>query len=135
MSVGRTTSNVEIRSLATSRRRSSSSAYSSRTLPLPTCVASDMNCFLLRGETAEPVECGVEIRDGCVQVEDVVQSGPIEPRGDLVVGSCELGEVALLVPGTHGVALHEAIRVSALQPALDEGEQQPVREEETVRRP
>src|SRR4029450_6212029 len=40
MSVGSTTSKVEIRSEATSSSRSSSSAYSSRTFPLPRCTAS-----------------------------------------------------------------------------------------------
>src|SRR3954453_10100905 len=79
ISVGRMTSNVEIRSLATSSRRSSSSAYSSRTLPLPTCVASDMYGFLLRSrEAADTVECGVEVGDGRVQIEDVGERGFVE---------------------------------------------------------
>src|SRR5262245_5978849 len=43
ISVGSTTSKVEMRSDATSRSRLSSSAYSSRTLPLPTCTASVMS--------------------------------------------------------------------------------------------
>src|SRR5882757_8079172 len=108
------TSNVEIRSLATSSRRSSSSAYSSRTLPLPTCVASDMDGLLLRDEAADTVERRVEMGDGCVQIEDVGERGLVEVRGDLRVGPDKLGEVALLVPRTHRVALDEAVRVGAL---------------------
>src|SRR5437899_216154 len=108
------TSNVEIRSLATSSRRSSSSAYSSRTLPLPTCVASDMNGFLLRDEAAETVKGGVEVGDGRVQIEDVGECSLVEVRGDVCVGTHELGEVALLVPRAHRVALHEAVGVRAL---------------------
>src|SRR3954468_58313 len=61
ISVGRTTSKVEIRSLATSSRRSSSSAYSSRTLPLPTWAASDMDGFLLPNERAQALEDGVDV--------------------------------------------------------------------------
>src|SRR5213595_3838358 len=78
ISVGRTTSNVEIRSLATSSRRSSSRAYSSRTLPLPTCVASDMRRFLLGGEATKTIEGRVEVGDGRVQVEHDVERGLVE---------------------------------------------------------
>ena len=62
ISVGRTTSNMEMRSLATSSRRSSSTSYSSRTLPLATCtVASDMDRCLLWLERVDPLEDGVHV--------------------------------------------------------------------------
>src|SRR5690242_13687772 len=84
ISVGRTTSNVEIRSLATSSRRSSSSAKSSRTFPLATCTtASGMNGFLLCGQSAETLEDGVDVPNGCLEVEDRVQ---IDARRDLGIG-------------------------------------------------
>src|SRR5205823_3321186 len=136
ISVGRMTSKVEMRSLATRSRRSSSSAYSSRTFPLPRCVAaSGMNGFLLRNEAADTVEGAVEMGDRRVQVEDGGESGVVETRADLAVGANELGEVAFLVPRLHGVALHELVRLRAIQAALDQRKQQPVREEEPVRGP
>ena len=75
ISVGRTTSNVEMRSLATSSRRSSSSANNSRTFPLPTWIAgaSDMNRLLLSDERAEALEHGVEMTDGGIEIEDCVE--------------------------------------------------------------
>src|SRR5262245_42181773 len=91
ISVGRTTSNTEMRSLATSSRRSSSRANSSRTLPLPTCsVASDMDRRLLGLEIAEPLEDGVHVTDGGVEVEDRVE---IDAVRDRAVGANELLEV------------------------------------------
>src|SRR5256885_2193924 len=110
MLVGSTTSKVEMRSQATSSRRASASAYSSRTLPLPTCrAASGMNGFLLRDETLEPVEDAVDVRDRRRQVEDVGECRLVELRSDLLVGPGECDEVALLVPGLHCVALHERV--------------------------
>src|SRR5919202_2358294 len=77
ISVGRTTSNVEMRSLATSSSRSSSSAYSSRTFPVPTwATASGMNGFLLPDERAEALEDGVDVADGRIEVEDGVEVDP-----------------------------------------------------------
>src|SRR5436190_177412 len=73
ISVGSTTSNVEIRSLATSSRRSSSRAYSSRTLPLPTWTTSGMNWFLLWREGAEPLEHGLHMTGVGGEVEDGVE--------------------------------------------------------------
>src|SRR5215467_8049659 len=75
ISVGRTTSKVEIRSDATSNRRCSSRAYSSRTLPLPMCSASGMDGLLLVGETAQPLEGAVEMGDRRVEIEDLGQVG------------------------------------------------------------
>src|SRR2546421_5697005 len=124
ISVGRMTSKVEMRSLATRSRRSSSSAYSSRTFPLPRCVAaSGMDGFLLRNEAADTVEGAVEVGDRRVQVEDPGERGVVETLADLAVGANELGEVALFVPGLHGVALHELVGLRALEAALDQREQ------------
>src|SRR4051794_24096952 len=135
ISVGSTTSNVEMRSLATSSRRSSSSAYNSRTLPLPTwTTASGMSRFLLLDEGAQAVEHGVDVRDGRARVEGCVECVGVELRADLGVGPDERAEVALLVPRGHSVALDDAVGVTAVEPRLDEGEQHTVREHEPVRR-
>src|SRR6266550_21051 len=91
ISVGSTTSKTEMRSLATRSRRSSSRAYSSRTLPLPTCrAASGMNRFLLLDEGVQAVEDGVDMTDGRVQVEDGVE---VDAARELAVRPDELGEV------------------------------------------
>src|SRR3954447_20696441 len=135
ISVGSTTSNVEMRSLATSSRRSASSAYNSRTLPLPTwTTASGMSRFLLLDEGAQAVEDGVDVRDGRARVEECVECVGVELRADLGVGLQERAEVALLVPCRHCVALDDAVGVTAVEPRLDEGEQHTVREHEPVRR-
>src|SRR3954449_1045847 len=75
ISVGRTTSKVEIRSLATSSNRSESSSKISRTLPLATWTAvSGMNGFLLAGhEGGQSVEDDVDVLEGVVQVEGGVE--------------------------------------------------------------
>src|SRR6185437_7535235 len=71
ISVGSTTSKVEMRSLATSSRRSASSSKISRTLPLATWTAvSGMNWFLLAGhEGGQSVEDDVGVRERVVKVE------------------------------------------------------------------
>src|SRR5439155_15582151 len=100
-----------MRSLATRSRRSSSRAYSSRTLPLPTCrAASGMNRFLLSDEGVQAVEHGVDVANGCVEVEDGVE---IHAARKLTVRAHELGEVGLLVPRAHRVRLHRAVGVVA----------------------
>src|SRR3954467_10848773 len=91
ISVGSTMSKVEMRSLATSKSRSSSSAYSSRTFPLPTCrAASGMYRFLLSDEGVETVEHGVDVTDGRVEIEDGVE---VDAAGQFSVAAHELGEV------------------------------------------
>ena len=77
----------------------------------------------------------VEVGDGRAEVEDARRARRRRGGRDLGVGADELAEVALLVPGAHRVSLHEAVRVVALEAALDEREQQAVREEEAVRGP
>ena len=70
------------------------------------------------------------------EVEDVVERGRVEVRGDLGVGADELAEVALLVPRAHRVALDEPIRLARARGRVSiEREQQPVGEEEAVRGP
>src|SRR4051812_38251793 len=106
ISVGRTTSKVEMRSLATSSRRSSSSAYSSRTFPLPTCAAtaSGIGRLLLSrsDERVQALEDGVDVTGVRLEREDRVE---VEPRRQLGVGADELPEVLLLFPRAHRVAL------------------------------
>src|SRR4051794_24619687 len=95
-SVGSTTSKTEMRSLATSSSRSSSTAYSSRTLPLPTCSASGMHGLL--PERAQALEDGVDVAHGRREVEDGVERGGREHVADLGGAAHERLEVALLVP-------------------------------------
>src|SRR5215475_8629672 len=124
ISVGRTTSKVEMRSLATSSRRSSSSSYSSRTFPLPTCVtASGMDCVLLSGELelAQPLEDGVDVACVPAEVEELVE---LDPAGDLVVRAHQLAEVLLLLVRAQRLPLHEAVGLVTLEPGLDQREQE-----------
>src|SRR5581483_6545630 len=115
-----------MRSLATSSRRSSSRAYSSRTFPDPTWTASGMDGLLL-----EAVEHGVDVLRVGIEIEHGVE---VDVRRDLVVCTHELAEVELFVPGSHGVSLHEPVRVVAAETGLDEGEQDALAEEEVVAR-
>src|SRR6476646_7775106 len=131
ISVGRTTSKVEMRSLATSSRRSSSSAYSSRTLPLPTWAVSGMACFLLPNEGAEPLEDGVDVTGVGGEIEDGVE---IDASCELTIGSNELAEILFLVPGPKRVPLDEAVSLVPVEPRLYECDQEPLAEEESVAR-
>ena len=78
--------------------------------------ASDMNGFLLRGETAQTVEA-------CCRGWRSSRRGRRRRRArrrracarDLGVGADERREVALLVPRAHRVALHEPVGVGALE--------------------
>src|SRR4249919_1447053 len=87
ISVGRTTSNVEILSLATSRSRSASSSKISLTLPLATWTASGMDGLLLSfgdllGEGAEAFEDDVDVPEGVVEVESGRQRLWVETGAD-----------------------------------------------------
>src|SRR5215203_4425607 len=134
ISVGRTTSKVEMRSDATSSSRSPSSAYSSRTLPLPTCRVSGIDGLPLSDERVQALEDGVDVTDGCCEVEDGFDAVRPERVCDRIVGADEVAEVALLVPCAHRMRLHEPVRLVSRQARLDEREQQPVAEEEVVAR-
>src|SRR5688500_2193188 len=130
ISVGRITSNVEIRSEATSSRRSSSSAYSSRTFPLPRCTAtSGMDVLLAQG--AEPLEDDVDVPRVRAEVEDGVE---IDTGGDFVVGTRERREVDARVPGTDRVSLPAPGGVDTPETRVDEREPQPLAEVEAMAR-
>src|SRR3954447_6350760 len=133
ISVGRTTSNVEIRSLATSNRRSWSSANSSRTLPLPTWIAgaSDMDRLLLSGERMQALEHGVDMANGCFEIEHGVE---VDLLGDLGICGDEGAEVALFLPRLHCMPLHEAVRLIPRDARFDEREEEPVAEHEAMAR-
>src|SRR5688572_290789 len=110
ISVGRTTSKTEMRSLATRSSRLWSSAYNSRTFPLPTWRASDMNGLL--SERAQAIEHGVDVAGEGGEIEDCLQ---VDARRDLRVRPDELAEVALFFPGAHRAPLDEAVGVGALE--------------------
>src|SRR5262245_20758405 len=131
ISVDSTTSKVEIRSLATSRSRSSSSAYSSLTFPLPTCAASGMDGLLLPDERAQSLEDSVDVACVSSEVEDGIE---IDAAGKLPIGPHELAEVLFLVPGAECVTLDEPVCLVPGQPRLDQREQQTLAEEEAVAR-
>src|SRR4249919_4133126 len=122
ISVGRTTSNVEMRSLATSSRRPASSSNSSRTLPLPTwTAASGMDWLLSWGESGKPLEHSVDVPGVPAEIEDHVE---IDPARDRLVRSDELAEVPLLLQRLNRVRLDQPVRGVALEPGLDEREQE-----------
>src|SRR3954451_6773012 len=101
ISVGSTTSKVEMRSLATSSNRSSSIVKSSRTLPLATCTRVSDTDFLL-GELVQTVEDGV----GVARIGAEVEYGrEVDAAGDALVGGDELLEVEVLIPGAERVLL------------------------------
>src|SRR5262249_43225672 len=131
ISVDSTTSKVEVRSLATSRSRSSSSAYSSLTFPLPTCAASGMDGLLLPDERAQSLEDSVDVACVSSEVEDGIE---IDAAGKLPIGPHELAEVLFLVPGAECVTLDEPVCLVPRQPRLDQREQQTLAEEEPLAR-
>src|SRR5437867_4378907 len=115
ISVGSTTSKVEMRSLAVSRRRLPSSSYSSRTLPLPTWTASGMDALLL--ERVEPLEDGVHVTGVGGQLE---HGREIDAARELGVGGGELAQVEPFVRGAQCVLLDELVRVVASESGFDE---------------
>ncbi len=82
-------------------------------------------------ERAQPVEDGVDVDRVRAEVEDLVE---VDASRDLAVGAHEHREVELLLPCAHCVPLHEPVRDVPRQAALDEGEQQPLAEEQPVAR-
>src|SRR5918999_2623373 len=115
ISVGSTTSKVEIRSLATRTRRSSSSSKISRTLPLARWTASSDMDFLLvsRSQSRQPPENDRDVSERGREVERLRQRLAIESGSDLVVAGDDLVEVAPLVGRADGVALNDAVRLVA----------------------
>ena len=136
ISVGRTTSKVEMRSLATSRSLSGSSSKSSRTFPLATCIAvsSGMDGLLLLvgGELLQSLEQHVDVTKGEVEIEGIRESPGVEPARDLGVRLDEATEVHLLVPGPERVSLDDSIRLVSSQAGLDEREQNALGEDQSV---
>src|SRR5438105_13085226 len=107
MAVGRTTSKVEIRSLATSSSRSSSSSNSSRTFPLPTCVAaSGMDGLLPPFESGEPLEDGVSVAGVPGEVEQRVE---VDPARDRIVAPDELAEISVLLLSEVAILVDEPV--------------------------
>src|SRR4051812_20309003 len=134
ISVGRTTSKVEMRSLATSSNRSESSSKISRTLPLATWTAvSGMNGFLLAGhEGGQSVEDDVDVLEGVVQLEGGIER--LRGQRHLGVLLQQRAKVESLVPRAERVALDESVRLVAGEAGLDEREQDALAEHEAVRR-
>ena len=58
----------------------------------------------------------------------------VEVDADFGIGAHQLAEVLVFFPGAHRVALHEPVRLIALESRLDECEEQPLREIEAVAR-
>src|SRR5258708_1933187 len=90
-----------------------------------------MDWYLLLGEGVQTVENGVDVPDGCSQVEDGVE---INAAGDLWIAADELGEVRLLSPGARGVPGGGGVGGVAGGPRLYERQQQPMAEDEPVTR-
>src|SRR3954469_22316565 len=80
-------------------------------------------------EVVEAVEDDVDV----ARVRALVEHG-VEVDTDVRVSADELPKIELLVPRAHCVPLHEAVGVVALEPGLDQREQQTLREVETVAR-
>src|SRR4051794_33542753 len=68
-----------------------------------------------------------------LRVRAFVEDG-VEVDANLRVRAHERAEVLLFLPCVHRVALHEAVRLVALEPGLDEREQQTLRVVEPVAR-
>src|SRR6266550_1609019 len=88
-----------------------------------------MNCFLLSGELAQPLEDGVDVTGVPAEIEDPVE---LDPAGDRLVRANELAEVMLLLVGLQRVPLHEPVRLVSRQAGLDQCEQEPLAEEEAT---
>jgi two-component system, OmpR family, response regulator RegX3 len=72
------------------------------------------------------------VLESVVEVEGAVE----RLRGQLQLGILleELAQIEALVPGAEGVSLHEPVRLVPGQPGFDEGQQDPLAEDEAVRR-
>src|SRR5512144_3379337 len=85
--------------------------------------------FLLSGELAQPLEDGVDVTGVPAEVEDRVE---VDAAGALVVRAHELAEVLLLLVRAQRVSLYQSVGLAARQAGLDQREQQPLAEEESV---
>src|SRR5690348_3022391 len=85
-------------------------------------------------ERLETLEDDIDVLHGCSEIEDGLERRRVETRSDLRIGADEPAEVALLVPRLHCVALHDPVCSASVEARTDKREQQPVREDESVRR-
>src|SRR5262245_39903053 len=88
-----------------------------------------MDGLLSSSERTKALEGDVAVAGGGIESEDGVELGAV---GDGGLGLDETAEVALLLPGLHRCALHEAVRLLAREAGLDEGEEQAVAEDQAV---
>src|SRR3954451_22669916 len=82
-------------------------------------------------EVVETIEDHVDVTRVRALVEDGIEIGA---TGNFDIATRERSKILLLFPRAHRVALHQAVRLVALEPGLDEGEQQPLGEVESVAR-
>src|SRR5256886_2803528 len=90
-----------------------------------------MDWYLLVYEGVQTVEDGVDVPDGGLEIEDRIE---IEPAGDLRIVPDELGEICLLLPRAHRMALYEPVGVVARQARIDQRQQEAMTEDEPVAR-
>src|SRR5215207_5123651 len=95
-----------------------------------TRTALGMDGLLLLDQRVQALEDGVDVTRVVAEIEDRVERSRIEPLRDLGIGANEIGEVELLLPGAHGVALDEPVRLVPGKPGVDERQEQALAEEE-----
>src|SRR4051812_32440154 len=69
--------------------------------------------------------------DGCGEIEHRVE---IDAAADLRIASDEACKVGLVLPGAHGMALDETVRIVAREPGLDQREEETMTEDKPVAR-
>ena len=82
-------------------------------------------------EGVQTVEDGVDVPDGRLEIEDCIE---IDPTGDLGIAPDELGEICLLLPRAHRMALYEPVGVVAREARIDQRQQEAMAEDEPVAR-
>src|SRR5262245_5884967 len=87
-----------------------------------------MDWLLPFRECVQTIEDGVDVARVVAEVEDRVERNGVEAFRDLGVGPNELGEVELLLPRAHRVALDEAVRLVSRETGVHQREQQPLAE-------
>src|SRR5256885_8012591 len=93
-----------------------------------------MNGLLPVRDGVQTIEDGVDVARVLAEVEDRVERSRVEAPRDLRIAANELGEIELLFPGAHRMALHEPVGLVARQARLDEREQEPLAEVEAAAR-